>query len=534
MLLLAGGALALYLLNASGMVLADPDEGRYALIARQMMHARDWLAPQLFGRPYFDKPIGFFWLLISSFELFGVGEFAARLVPALGAAVLVAGTYQLGRVLLTPRAALLGTLVLASSSYLVIAGRFVRMDGWLAALVTWGIYCWARVYFTRASRWCLGIGYACLAAAILVKGLIGVLLPLAVIGAFLLQRRDWRAIWRAALLPGLVLIVLLAGPWFAYMEQRFPGYAAQFFWGQHFVRATTDTFGRSRSPIYIPAAVLGGFLPWTALLVVALFRALPLRINADRLRCPGLTLCYWWAGLGIIPFMFSRSQLAIYALPALPPLALVAGAYVERLLAQPRSRETRAVLYVTVALLLAGLAVMTVANVRVAAGHPVWTALRRCVVALPAMAVAAYMIRRGRPLAAGALAGALALAGAIDVAWVEGPAIFRQLSSQCFVDEVAAAGRDAELLLVGPTPTYALPFYVGDTIEVRYLDRGTDFLEYVHDPRVLIGLLTTRPMYKAVQERVGERLELLAQRGPLFLVKVKPERAGANAAPGTS
>jgi len=62
--LLMTGALILYLLNASGMVLMDPDEARCALVARRMLESGDWVVPQapLLNTPYFDKPPLYFWL----------------------------------------------------------------------------------------------------------------------------------------------------------------------------------------------------------------------------------------------------------------------------------------------------------------------------------------------------------------------------------------------------------------------------------------------------------------------------------------
>jgi len=520
-LLLGLATFGFYLFNAAHLVLMDPDEGRYALVAQQMLHSGDYLAPILFDQPYFDKPIGFFWLLAGSFHLFGVNETAARLVPALGAALMVAGVYQLGRLLTNPRAALIAAVLLATSTFMVIAGRFIRMDGWLGACVTWAVYFWARVYFERRTRWTLVAGYACLAVACLLKGLVGILLPLGAIGLFLAWRRDWRACWRGGILPGLLLVVALAAPWFLCMEQRFPGYLMKYFWEQHFVRAAADKFGRSQPPYYLPGVVLGGFLPWTALLVMALWRTIPLRFNRDRLASPGLTLCLCWAGLGTIPFLFSRSLLAIYALPALPPLALITGAYVDRMLSHAAGKEARIVFGITIGLLAASLAVMIGADVQVMDHFPIWTTVRRLVVAIPVLAITWLAVQRGRGLLAAGLAVALALAGGLEAASLEGPAIFRMRSSQSFAADVVAAN-DAKLLLIGPSPTYALPFYVHDVLPVRFLDHGPDFLEYADDQRVLLGLLTGKRMYAAVRERIGDRLEVLEQRGGMYLARVRP------------
>src|SRR5262245_20009603 len=63
--------------------LFEPDEGRYAQIPREMLTRGDWVVPHLQGEPYLDKPPLFYWLVMLSYSLGGVGEAAARLVPAL-------------------------------------------------------------------------------------------------------------------------------------------------------------------------------------------------------------------------------------------------------------------------------------------------------------------------------------------------------------------------------------------------------------------------------------------------------------------
>src|SRR4029453_2120814 len=91
-LVIAAGALALFLCRAGAMPLTDPDEGRYALIARQMATSGDWLVPRLFGLPYLEKPPLLYWITAAIFRVFGAFELTARLGPALAAAFGVAAT----------------------------------------------------------------------------------------------------------------------------------------------------------------------------------------------------------------------------------------------------------------------------------------------------------------------------------------------------------------------------------------------------------------------------------------------------------
>ncbi|MGH7820231.1 MAG: ArnT family glycosyltransferase, partial [Candidatus Binatia bacterium] len=64
----------------------DPDEGRHAEIAREMLLTREWLTPRLDFEPYREKLPVFYWLLAASLETFGTrNEGAARLPSALAA-----------------------------------------------------------------------------------------------------------------------------------------------------------------------------------------------------------------------------------------------------------------------------------------------------------------------------------------------------------------------------------------------------------------------------------------------------------------
>src|ERR1043166_240655 len=62
-----------------------PDEPRYAWIARAMAETGDWVTPRLYGKPWFEKPVLYYWAAAASFRLFGESEAAARLPCALSA-----------------------------------------------------------------------------------------------------------------------------------------------------------------------------------------------------------------------------------------------------------------------------------------------------------------------------------------------------------------------------------------------------------------------------------------------------------------
>src|SRR5438874_10275538 len=76
---------ALWLLATLGAhPLLLPDEGRYANVARDMLHG-DGLTPLLNGLPFFHKPPLMYWLDMAAMALLGVNQFSARVAPFVGA-----------------------------------------------------------------------------------------------------------------------------------------------------------------------------------------------------------------------------------------------------------------------------------------------------------------------------------------------------------------------------------------------------------------------------------------------------------------
>ena len=72
-----------YVWGLGALPLLGPDEPRYAEVAREMLARRDLVTPTLGGMPWFEKPPLLYWLMMASYRVFGVGEYAARFGPAI-------------------------------------------------------------------------------------------------------------------------------------------------------------------------------------------------------------------------------------------------------------------------------------------------------------------------------------------------------------------------------------------------------------------------------------------------------------------
>jgi 4-amino-4-deoxy-L-arabinose transferase-like glycosyltransferase len=71
------------LYHLGGPALFEPDEGRNAEKAREILLTHEWVTPLEDFMPVLDKPMFFYWLIALSYKAFGVSEWSARLPSAL-------------------------------------------------------------------------------------------------------------------------------------------------------------------------------------------------------------------------------------------------------------------------------------------------------------------------------------------------------------------------------------------------------------------------------------------------------------------
>ena len=72
--------------------LFDPDEGRSAEVAREMLVSGHWLVPTINFGQFHDKPALYYWLIAGSMRLFGANDYAVRLPGVIAATLTVIAT----------------------------------------------------------------------------------------------------------------------------------------------------------------------------------------------------------------------------------------------------------------------------------------------------------------------------------------------------------------------------------------------------------------------------------------------------------
>ena len=450
--------------SLGGHRLLDPDEGRNAEVAREMVQSGDFIVPHLDGLPYLDKPVFYFAAAAAAMEALGPTEAAARL-PALlftlGSIALVIGW---ARRRWGPEAGWLSGIALATMPLVFAFARETIFDSTLAFFLTLAILSFAEDQPVLA--------WAAIGLGGLTKGPVAILVPLLAVVPYVLL--TGKPLGRVFAWRGLLVFLIIALPWFFLVTARHPEFPDYAFVRETFQRVTTKGFHRT-APFwyYIPIVLVGAF-PWIvpALSALGRWRWLWEARQVNRSAQEAMLLLSWL----VVPLAFfslNQSKLPHYVLPLLPAIALAAGRGLSR-----RGMSLGARAFVPVALLLGlGLITLTVwfpAPISLTPAEK--SAMPTAALVLGLVLVAsgltvALAVRRNTPSL-----GAAAYAAIVIAVPVVGGTLLRAVgedrSSAAVTDAVAAAlshsaagGAPAQVVGVGAFIP-SLPFYLRRTIPV--------------------------------------------------------------------
>jgi 4-amino-4-deoxy-L-arabinose transferase-like glycosyltransferase len=333
-LLLLATTAVVYFYGLGRVPFVGADEPRYAQVAREMYERGDAVTPTLGGHTWFEKPALVYWTAMAGYKLFGVAEWTARLGVAWAGwlTVFLVG-WIAGRVeeREESRAAWLqlsAGAAAATSAGLIVFSRAVNFD----VFITMTVACALAFFFAaeletarRARHWLLAGFYAGMGAALLAKGLIGVVIPVGVVGLYYLLRRRRPDMWKSAFW-GCFITFAVAALWYAPVAARHGWvFVDEFFVKHHFARYLSNKYHHPQPFWFYLAIIPALMLPWSAWLASGIFQARRWDWRADdalgKLRFFALA----WLLMPLIFFSASGSKLPGYILPALPGAALLAG-----------------------------------------------------------------------------------------------------------------------------------------------------------------------------------------------------------------
>ena len=444
------GIVCFYHLSAYG--LWEPDEARYAEIAREMIVLHDFVTPHLDYVPYVEKPPLLYWLTALAMRLFGIGEFGARFINAAAAMAGIGAVYLFARRVLGARQGILAAAILATSGLYALMAQVLTTDVLLTATLTVALFAFYLQWSSGGAWWWLM--YAAIALGVLTKGPIAIALPMLAGAIFLFTEGDLRgAVRRFRVVPGLGLIALIAAPWFVAITLRQPDFFNFYFVGEHLQRFFESSYSHGQPLYYYVPVMLGGMLPWTLLVPFIPWRFL----RPD----PARRFCLLTAATIVVVFSLASAKLIPYILPAMPFVAIVMASGLDEFIA---GRDCRRLAVVGPMLGIIAAGVLTVATFadRFASPNPamVRPALYAAGLVLPVASVICFAAFWRRRAVTGIATLALATAALLVVAGY-GRLLAEPARSYAQLARLIAQRAPDARLICYPRYIQALPFYTG-------------------------------------------------------------------------
>jgi 4-amino-4-deoxy-L-arabinose transferase-like glycosyltransferase len=352
--LLLVGTIA-YIWNLGNIGLIDETEPLFAEASRQILVTGDWITPFFNGATRFDKPILIYWCQAIAYSILGVNEWAARLPSALAAMAVgalafytvywyfaqkdqIAGTNNPIRRYIT---AGIASAIMAFNAEMIVWGRVGVSDMLLTGCIASSLLCFFLGYGQNSqlknqiknqrsilpNKWYLAC-YVSIAAGILTKGPIGIVLPGLIILAFVLYLGKFWEMWREMRpILGIFIVIALALPWYALVTWRNGwNFINAFFVYHNIERATAVVNGHSAPWYFYFLVVLLGFAPYSVYIPVAIARIKFWQrsywLNQERSQQFGLFVCFWFLAVFIF-FTITVTKLPSYVLPLMPAAAIL-------------------------------------------------------------------------------------------------------------------------------------------------------------------------------------------------------------------
>jgi 4-amino-4-deoxy-L-arabinose transferase-like glycosyltransferase len=341
----------------------DANEAFYAETPRRMIESGDLINPSFNNQPRFNKPPLSYWVVAVFYKLFGVSATSERLAIALGAILLIATAFALGRLLYSTEAGLYAALALAIAPRFLMFSRRIMIDVymamWMAAALLFFALAEARP--NERKRYLI-LMYVAVGLGVLTKGPAAALLPALAVILYLALHRELRR-WREMMLPlGALIVAAIVSPWYlAIYEQHGWHYISTFILKDNLSRYTQPVWGPRRGVFFYIPVVFGDMFPWSLFLIPVLLLAargwlqssrLMSRLRRNRERGLETTqpnanevtasssarlerLCLIWVAVIVGFFSLSQNKEDLYILPIYPAAAALVGAFLARAIEAP-------------------------------------------------------------------------------------------------------------------------------------------------------------------------------------------------------
>ncbi len=337
---LSGRAVALLLLVVSVLIYAgtaahpallDDADSAHAIVSREMLQRGDWTILYMNGIRYLMKAPLHYWAVALSYKLLGQSAFSTRLPVALAMVGLTLLVYAFARRFFGLRAGLYSGLAASTGIGFYIFTRIMIPEAIYALEFTGIFYLFLRGWTgTLSPRVAYGGVAAVTALAMLTRGLVGVIFPVAILGLFITATRGWHRWRELRLIWSSAIFLAIAAPWHILASLRANTFFYSYFINEHFKRAVGTRYPPDYEAVPLVlwyAAHLAWLFPWSFFLP-GILRRIPGPRRWRELDATGQArlLVALWAGFILLFFSLTfGSRMEYYSFGAWPALAILLG-----------------------------------------------------------------------------------------------------------------------------------------------------------------------------------------------------------------
>lgn len=314
------------------------DPGLYASIAKNLLYKKDFLQLFTYNQDWLDKPHLPFWLVMCSFKLFGISEWAYRLPALLFFMLSALYTWLFSKKYYGTEVAAMAVLILMTSLNIIMSNTDVRAEPYLMAFVIGSIYHVARLH-ERYKISDLILAALLTACALMTKGLF---VMVAIYGGLLGQvlfERNFKSLfsWKWLFLALLIIVFIMPECYALYVQfdahpekvvfgrQHVSG-IKWFLWDSQFGRFVNNgpITRKSADVFFFVHTLLWAFAPWCLMFYYAVYKSLKSIFQKQKLPeyytlCGGLLL--------LLLFSISKFQLPFYTNTIFPLFAVITAPY---------------------------------------------------------------------------------------------------------------------------------------------------------------------------------------------------------------
>ncbi len=313
------------------------DEIFYYKSTREMVAQNNHYSPTYFGKDRFQKPILFYWLVILSYEIFGISWFAARFVSVFFASMTLGLTWMLAKQLFDKRTAFLSTVILMTVPLFFRHARNAVPDMAMNFFIVLSIYAAIQFFRDTTKKEYPYLFFTSCALGFMIKGFTAVIVPFSMVVILAFSTKRTRILKEFNFLQGLLIIAAMTVPWFLYMWNLHGDQYLKLLLVQETQKRLLDTYSGNnffikifatggKNALFYLRVLLTNFAPWSIFVFIGIPYAFINKKRVDRADQEWRWMFIWLATVFVF-FSLVHVKISHYLLALSTPFAIVVADY---------------------------------------------------------------------------------------------------------------------------------------------------------------------------------------------------------------